>query len=264
VHGLAGLDAQVVLPLLELEQAGGDLPPLSLMLGITSGGVPLVVDMLRPETGHMFAVGPGGSGKSTLLRTAMASICLHASPSQVGLLAIDLSGRQLSVLEAIPHRLAAPAVEVDEACQLLAWFEREVQDRLERGIHSPALILIIDDLDWVTDPDQAQSLEGLRTIVRTGAEAGVHILAGGSFTPGFLGSPGADGFLLAAASGEWSRSSGDFVFTAANWQASAQIAFLSARDLNRLVVRLRGCAEGPRSLSRAPVVREPIALEVVE
>ncbi|MEX0787967.1 MAG: FtsK/SpoIIIE domain-containing protein [Anaerolineales bacterium] len=257
--------AQAVLPLLELEKACGELPPLSALLGITSRGVPLLVDLLRPETGHIFVVGPGGVGKSTLLRTAMASICLHSSPSQVGLFAVDLSGVQLSVLEAIPHRLAAPAREVDEAGQLLTWFEREAEDRLERGIQSPALILLIDDLDWVTDPDQAQSLQSLKIILRIGIATGVHVLAGGSRLPEFLDGPDADGFVLAVpGAGGWVSSPGDFMFKASGWQASAQVAFLSALDLNRLVVSLRGEVRALHGPSVALAVRKMLTLEAVE
>lgn len=263
--GWAGSGAQAVLPLLELERAAGELPELSAMLGITSRGVPLIVDLLRPETCHIFAFGPEGVGKSTLLRTAMASICLHSSPSQVGLFAIDLSSKQLSLFEAIPHRLAPPAWEVDDACQLLTWLEAEVEDRLERGIHSPALVLMIDDLDWVSDPDQVQCLDSLRAILRIGAAGGLHILGAGSRLPSFLRHSDQDGVVLATStSGEWARSPGDFVFKAANWTASAQVAFLSALDLNQLVVRLRGGVGTSWRSSRARAARALISLEAAE
>ena len=257
--------AQAVLPLLDLERAAGELPALSAMLGITSQGVPLIVDLLRRETGHILAFGPEGVGKSTLLRTAMASICLHSSPSQVGLFAIDLSGVQLSLFEAIPHRLAPPAWEVYDACQLLTWLGAEAEDRLERGIRSPALVLMIDDLDWVSDPDQVQSLHSLRAILQIGIAAGLHVLAAGSRLPGFLRHRDHDGVVLATnTSGEWARSPGDFVFKAAKWTASAQVAFLSALDLNQLVVRLRGGEGTPWGSSRVRAARELISLEAAE
>lgn len=263
--GWAGPGAQAVLPLLELERAVGELPALSAMLGITSRGVPLIVDLVRPETGHILVFGPEGVGKSTLLRTAMASICLHTSPSQVGLFAIDLSGVQLSLFEAIPHRLAPLACEVDDACQLLTWLEGEVEDRLERGIHSPALVLTIDDLDWVSDPDQVQSLHSLRAILRIGVAAGLHVLAAGSRLAGFLRHPDQGGVVFATStSGEWARSPGDFVFKAENWTASAQVASLSALDLNQLVVRLRGGVGATRGSSRIRAARAMISLEAVE
>lgn len=263
--GWAGPGSQADLPLLKLERAVGELPSLSALLGITSRGVPLIVDLLRPETGHLLAFGPEGVGKSTLLRTAMASICLHSSPSQVGLFAIDLGGVELSLFEAIPHRLAPPAWELDDACQLLIWLEAEVGDRLERGINSPALILMIDDLDWVSDPDQAQSLHSLRELLRIGVAAGLHVLAAGSRLPGFLRHPDQDGVVLATStSREWARSPGDFAFKAANWTASAQVAFLSALDLNQLVVRLRGGMGAPWGSSMVRAARELISLEAAE
>lgn len=250
---------------MDLEQAAGELPAMSAMLGITSRGVPLVVDLLRAKTGHILALGPEGVGKSTLLRTAMASICLHTSPSQVGLFAIDMSGVELSLFEAIPHRLAPPAWEVDDACQLLTWLEAEADDRLERGIHSPALVLMIDDLDWMSEPDQVQSLHSLRKILRIGVAAGLHVLAAGSRLPGFLRHPDHDGVVLATnTSGEWARSPGDFVFNTANWTAYAQVAFLSALDLNQLVARLRGGWGGLWASSRVRAAREMISLEAVE
>ncbi|MGH2627565.1 MAG: FtsK/SpoIIIE domain-containing protein, partial [Anaerolineales bacterium] len=121
------------MPLLELEEALGSRAGLSPVVGVGDDGRPVLLDLSSRETSHALVQAPDGWGKSTLLRTVVGSLCLRARPWQVGLVGVDLSGRELSILEALPHRIAPLACDVSEAAGLLAWLEEEGEARLDRG-----------------------------------------------------------------------------------------------------------------------------------
>lgn len=232
------------LPLLDLEAGLGERGVLASLVGVSDEGRPLVVDLRVPETSHVVVRAPEAWGKSTLLRTIIGSLCLRARPWQVGMAGIDLSGRELSLLEALPHRIAPVAHAVGEASELLAWLEGEVEARLDREITAPAMLVAVDDLAWLADPDQASSLRRMARILRVGARVGVHVIAAIGEPPPAELSPLFDvpGSVVAVARGGGTR--GMFEFRSRGWQGAAQAAYLSAGDLNQLVMKVSGQAPG--------------------
>ncbi len=244
--GLRQVADPPTLPLLDLENGLGSRRPLAAVVGVTHGGRPLVIDLLSPGTSHVLVVACAAWGKSTLLRTLVGSLCLGARPWQMGVLGMDLSGRELSILEAVPHNIAPMACDVSEAASLLAWLEEETRARLDRQIASPAILLVMDDMGWLADPDQASSLPRMARILKIGRQAGIHVLAAirqplpEELAPlldvqGSVLAVGGDGLIR-----------GVFTFRTRGWQTTAQAAYLPARDLNRLVARISGRAVGPR------------------
>jgi len=233
------------LPLLDLEEALGSREPLAAVAGMTREGRPVVIDLLAPETSHVLVVACHAWGKSTLLRTLVGSLCLWARPWQMGVLGIDFSGNELSILEAVPHRIAPLACDVSEAASLLTWLEEETEARLDRQIASPAIVLVVDDMGWLADPDQASSLRRMARMLRIGRRAGMHVLAASQQPLPEALAPLLDGQGSVMAEGRDGPTRGVFTFRTRGWRTTAQAAYLPARDLNRLVARISGRAHGP-------------------
>lgn len=61
---------------------------------------PLVIDMQR---GHVALFGGAGWGKTTFLRTLVVSLAATHSPREVQMFILDLGGRNLQALRALPH-----------------------------------------------------------------------------------------------------------------------------------------------------------------
>jgi hypothetical protein len=152
------------------------LPALHLPLGMSERGRPLVIDLQEPKSWNLLAIGSQGAGKSELLRSSLLSLALCHRRSQVQLLAIDLSGRELGVLEALPHALTDLGSERDFVDELLFWLLAELERRVLNGIRQPALILALDELqNWIAlDPEINLGL--LDDLLDQGPEAGVHCL----------------------------------------------------------------------------------------
>jgi DNA segregation ATPase FtsK/SpoIIIE-like protein len=164
------------LRLLPLLHAMHDLTSLAVVLGMSGAGSPLAFYITQPSTWHLMIHGPSGFGKSELLRTAALSLALTGRRSEVQFLGVDMSGRELAVLEALPHNLSELATRPDYAADLVLWLAEEVDRRLLAGIRQPHLVMVIDGLGWVEHTETEAVIDALRHITQEGPSSGVHLV----------------------------------------------------------------------------------------
>jgi len=246
------LRCQPAVRLLPLLEALGPFPPLTVLLGLTLGGQPLVFPLRAKDTCSLLAIGPHGSGKSELLRTAMFSLALTSRASQLQVLGIDISGRELAVMEALPHAVAELATDERSALELQAWLVEEMARRTTAGIRRPDLVLLQDDLSWLSHEGCGAGRYDLEQIWSHGPACGVHVLATATSAPtDSLGlrleeastvravaiRGGTDGAVPVA---------GRFDFRSARGTVRGKAAWLSARDLDA-GVRLASASHGRRT-----------------
>ena len=228
------------LRLLPLLHAMGTLDPMSAAIGMTEDGHPLVLDFNLPETWHVLAAAPAGAGKSELLRTLMVSLALTTRNSQVRFLGIDLSGRELSLLDALPHALTDLATSPEYAAELLVWLSEEVDRRVMAAFDRPHLVLFIDNLTDLLHTLGSESVKTIEHILARGPEAGVHLIV----TRPALRDPRVEelfrGRPVVRASapvnrGDVEQPAGLFRFETRRFDRVVEVAWLSLRDLDTAV-----------------------------
>ncbi len=165
------------LRLLPLLHALPGLSASTAVVGMSIEGRPLLFNLTRSSTWNLFVYAPKGYGKSELLRTLLMSLALTSRRSQLSMLGIDIGGRELAVLESLPHALTDLATEPRFAEELLTWLSEEAGRRLTAGVVNPHLVLLIDDLEWLTDKREEHALAALKHIGQVGVDVGVHFLA---------------------------------------------------------------------------------------
>ncbi len=101
--------------------------PLTLALGKSIGGSPVIADITRMP--HVLVAGTTGSGKSVALNAMILSLVYKATPDQVRLVMIDPKMLELSVYEGIPHLLAPVVTDMKEAANALRWCVAEMERR---------------------------------------------------------------------------------------------------------------------------------------
>jgi S-DNA-T family DNA segregation ATPase FtsK/SpoIIIE len=104
--------------------------PLSVVLGKTIGGEPVVADLAKMP--HLLVAGTTGSGKSVGLNTMILSILFRMPPSQCRLIMIDPKMLELSVYDGIPHLLSPVVTDPRKAIVALKWAVREMEDRYRK------------------------------------------------------------------------------------------------------------------------------------
>ena len=230
-----------VLRLLPLLHAIHELPTLSAIVGMQTSGKPLILDMSKPSTWHLLALGRAACGKSELLRTLLASLCLTSRRSQLNVLGIDIGGHELGFMEAIPHILTDLATDRDFANELILWLAQEVQRRMLIGISRPHLVLFVDDFAWLGAERSQKVLTALNEIVLKGFDSGVHVI-GASREPISLPMYSAQkrgGLVTAVAAhdgdGNEEEKAGRFLMKAGASSRIVDAAFLSVRDLDTFV-----------------------------
>jgi hypothetical protein len=167
--------------LLPLIHSLSDIPPLTATLGMLLAGRPLLMNLAKPESWHMQISGPPGCGKSELLRSAVLSLALTNRRSQLALIGIDLSGRELMVMESLPHTMTDVATEPRYAGELVNWLAEELVRRIAQGVSSPHIVLASDGLSWLQVSGDAGTQAAFGAILRNGGKAGVHVLAADEF-----------------------------------------------------------------------------------
>ncbi|MGK2925911.1 MAG: DNA translocase FtsK, partial [Lysobacterales bacterium] len=101
--------------------------PLTLALGKSIGGNPVITDLARMP--HLLVAGTTGSGKSVALNAMILSFLYKATPEQVRLIMIDPKMLELSVYQGIPHLLAPVVTDMKEAANALRWCVAEMERR---------------------------------------------------------------------------------------------------------------------------------------
>ncbi|HTO41542.1 MAG TPA: DNA translocase FtsK 4TM domain-containing protein [Rhizomicrobium sp.] len=104
--------------------------PLTLALGKTIGGEPVMADLAKMP--HLLIAGTTGSGKSVGLNTMILSLLYRMPPEHCRLIMIDPKMLELSVYDGIPHLLAPVVTDPKKAVVALKWTVREMEDRYRK------------------------------------------------------------------------------------------------------------------------------------
>jgi hypothetical protein len=245
---------QTDLRLLPQMVAMGNLPPLTAILGMSESGQPLTYSPTQAGFDRLIVTGEEGSGKSELLRTLLVSLTLTSRPSQIQIMGIDLSGRELTFLEGLPHALTDVACAAEYASELIDWLEVEMERRLRSGGEQPALLLVVDGFDEL--PGQLRRRVGriMRRLAQT-PPPGLHVVISGSET-GFA----MDGFSHADERQCWvtlGKTNGSCHIRLGDERHLATVAWLPARDL-AAAVELIQCRPGGAGSGR---LRDHLARE---
>jgi len=104
--------------------------PLTLALGKTIGGEPVVADLAKMP--HLLIAGTTGSGKSVGINTMILSLLYRLPPELCRLIMIDPKMLELSVYDGIPHLLTPVVTDPKKAVVALKWAVREMEERYRK------------------------------------------------------------------------------------------------------------------------------------
>jgi len=232
------LERAAGLRLLPLIHALPRLQPLSAVVGMSRGGRPLLLELGRTTFWHVLIQAPAGAGKSELLRTLAMSLALSSRPAQLGFLAIDLGGRELTWLESLPHMLTDVASGAKHAGELLFWLIEEMERRIQSGIHQPHLALFIDDAGRLRN--RFGELDGLlESILSGGPRSGVHLIAAARDSAAGMNLPSGVPATAAVVEGTAYEKQGSFSLRCGSESVRADAAWMSARDLDSAAQLIR-------------------------
>ena len=161
------------------------------------------------------------------------------------ILGIDLGGRELAVLEALPQSTYMLASEAGYASELLYWLLDEIAHRQRIGFTKPHLFLFIDEVAGLLDLMGPKVNSLLHEIAVKGKHAGVHMVGACRSIvfdqlPSLRALPGmAHAFPEQALDGEPPSIVGRFVFQERHNKTRVDIAWLTARDLDAAVDLVR-------------------------
>lgn len=237
-------------PLLPLLESAGEIRPLTSVIGLDHGGSPTVLDLQRPATRHLAVVGSTGECRSELLRTVVVGLALSSRPSTLQFVGVDPGGKELSVVEALPHSLTDVAVRPEFAMEMLSWLAAEAQRRSRLAIQKPHLVLVVEGVGQLV----RQAGEGVRHLLARLAvqdgKAGIHMLIGveGPIDTGVRGWLDPDYWVVATAVA--GAGAGLFRLAAGREAVELVPAHASARDLNKIVERLTFASRRVPSVGR--------------
>ncbi len=165
--------------------------------------LPLIIDFSK---GHVALFGASGWGKTTLYRSLILSLAATHSPDEFQAHILDLGGRNLEVLKALPH--VGTIIMPDEAGyeervqqlmrELNATIDRRKRMYSEHGYNTlfeynantpdkiePAILVVIDNFgeyietfggSSAKENDPNNMMEALVALVRSGRAYGIHVM----------------------------------------------------------------------------------------
>ena len=228
--------------LLPLMDSLTELEPFMAVLGLSILGSPLILDFNLSTTWHLLAL---GRRASEFLRSTLVSLAFTSSPRDAGFLGVDIGGRQLAVIEALPHVEKELATNANYAEALIQSLYEEIEVRLKNAIQYPHLFLFIDGLDELLQLGEVNLALCLHHVLQHGPSSGVHLVAAAHTmsSTAIRNLAQSDGLVLAqppsAESGSREGPAGRFSLRADGNEEEIDSAWLSARDLDNAVHLIR-------------------------
>ena len=281
----------------QVRESGGEVPPVTAVLGLAENGAPLLIRLPSPDVAHILVAGTTGSGKTVLLQGMITSLALtnpaptSAAQSAAGLalMLVDPKGNAFAGFAGLPH-LTRPVVhEVGEACEALYSLVRLMEQRRGQA-GGPTVVVVIDELADLLMVGGQPVQWALTRLTQRGREAGIHVVAATQKpTAAVLGPLVKANFPVrlvghvmgiedARTATGWSGTGaerltgrGDFLAVAEGRVIRFQAGHISAEEIREMVGRLAqgageqgsGGAGGQRALVLRPVERMgPVAVNV--
>jgi hypothetical protein len=167
------------------------IPVNSLILGICTDGLPLVLELSDPSPGALLFLGDDVEELRDHLQAVVASICLLSDPKQVQVDVISPQPETFATQKLLPHVRKIHLPDQGEMFDLLGCLFELVEQRqrkdnslvgklfggIKPSIKGPVRILIIDQIDRLVEQLATESLAYLRWLLRRGPAASVWVLA---------------------------------------------------------------------------------------
>ncbi|MCA9929464.1 MAG: AAA family ATPase [Anaerolineales bacterium] len=169
--------------LLDLLPLLPDIGSATAVLGVSEANEPLLIDLTDEDQSHMLLIGDSGAGKTTLLRSLAVSLALTNKQSQLQLVIIDANDRadaggftDLEPLSYLPHLLEPVVRDAATSVELLSFLLREMTYRLEQGVRTPVIVVLIDHLATLLEKTGETGAAALMQLVQKGPMAGIHLI----------------------------------------------------------------------------------------
>ncbi|MEI3606125.1 DNA translocase FtsK [Pseudogracilibacillus sp. SE30717A] len=181
--------------IIETEEFETESSPLTIALGLTIEGKPLITNIGKMP--HGLIAGATGSGKSVCINTILLSLLYKAKMDEVKFLLIDPKMVELTPYNGIPHLVAPVITDPQAATMALKWAVNEMEERYEKFVetgvrniekynekvaklHSkdkmPYLVIVIDELAdlMIVSPQEVE--DAICRIAQKARACGIHLL----------------------------------------------------------------------------------------
>ncbi|HLR72283.1 MAG TPA: DNA translocase FtsK [Pseudogracilibacillus sp.] len=170
--------------------------PLTIALGLTIEGKPLITDIAKMP--HGLIAGATGSGKSVCINTIILSLLYKANMNEVKFLLIDPKMVELTPYNGIPHLISPVITDPQAATMALKWAVNEMEERYERFVEAgvrnivkynekmvkenkqkhkmPYIVIVIDELAdlMLVSPQEVE--DAICRIAQKARACGIHLL----------------------------------------------------------------------------------------
>lgn len=165
---------------------------LPLPLGQTVDGRVLLCDLA--ELPHLLVAGTTGSGKSIFVNNCITTLCYHLQPHELKFIMVDPKRVEMAFYRSLPHMLAAPVCNGDEALHAMAWAVREMERRYElfadakaRNLASynakvlpknklPFIVIIVDEFADLMKTSSKELEEYIIRLAQMARATGIHLI----------------------------------------------------------------------------------------
>ncbi|MBY7143900.1 DNA translocase FtsK [Virgibacillus sp. NKC19-3] len=180
----------------ETEQFKDSKSPLSIALGLSIEGSPLVTNVQKMP--HGLIAGATGSGKSVCINTILISLIYKANHEDVKFLLIDPKMVELAPYNGIPHLVSPVITDVKAATAALKWAVAEMEDRYEKFVQEgvrdierynqqiknqgrvnekmPFIVIVIDELADLMMVAPQDVEDAISRIAQKARACGIHLL----------------------------------------------------------------------------------------
>lgn len=182
--------------IMEVEQFEQAESPLTIALGLTIEGVPLITDIEKMP--HGLIAGATGSGKSVCINSILLSLLYKTSYHDLKLLLIDPKMVELTPYNGLPHLISPVITDAKAATMALKWTVEEMEERYNRlaearvrnikGFNNkmtnenradekmPYIVVVIDELAdlMIVSPQEVE--DAICRIAQKARACGIHLL----------------------------------------------------------------------------------------